>query len=221
MWDTHDDFDSCAGLSQIGFKVELVSDDFRGCNLSDRSEETEATATAVAAIRGRWRIPDMEPIIDKQYHKNLSYQYQTIFIQPNTDINHVNSMITQDAKDYNDTNPCTKSKELRIWRWPGRPQTQLSLTPTQNQKELWIWRWPKKPKTTMIRTLPQIHKGRWFWRWHGWPNTTTNPIPTQNTQNKKELWTWRRPKKVKATMTPISVQNHNALWIWTWPRRLK
>ena len=101
MWDTHNDFYSCAWLSQIGFKVEH---DFKGCNLLDKSEETEATTIAVAEIRGRWGIPDMEPIINNQYHKNLSSQYQAIFIQPNTDINNMNSMITHDAKDYNDTN---------------------------------------------------------------------------------------------------------------------
>lgn len=109
-WDTHDEFDSCTGVSQIGFKVELVSDDFRGWNLSGRSEETEATATAAAATRGRWRSPDMEPIIDK--HKKLSYQYQAVFIQPNTEINTLKLMITQDARQYNDTNPAEKLEKF-------------------------------------------------------------------------------------------------------------
>ena len=72
-------------------------------------------------------IPDMEPIINNQYHKNLSFQYQAIFIQPNMDINNMNPMITQDAKDYNDTNP---------WNWTLFNKIELSNWQTDHMHQL-------------------------------------------------------------------------------------
>lgn len=70
VWETNDVFDSFKKS-----KVESEEDEeeeeeasvgFWDGNLSEKSEEKEAIATAVKATNGRWRIPDKEPISKTQ-----------------------------------------------------------------------------------------------------------------------------------------------------------
>lgn len=75
IWSTNEDLDSGKELDievRICSEVEQVS---RDGSLSLKSAETEATATTAAAARGRWMIPDKEPILKTQktkYHTNMN-----------------------------------------------------------------------------------------------------------------------------------------------------